>query len=705
MRIHGSRVAGFLIVAAGLLLLGSVQSVQTEQAGARVEIDGDDIGGVVTGPNGPEAGVWVVAETTDLPTKFSRSVVTDDQGRYVIPDLPDAGYQVWVRGYGLVDSPRQSAAPGQSLDLDAVPAPSEAAAAEYYPAAYWLALMDKPIAGCGLACHQIGNKLTREIPVSIREKTATSLEAWDMRVAAGPEGASMAAAWRGLGDDREAFAEWTDRIAAGELPPDKPPRPEGLERNLVVTVYDWGTKFDGRTDAVASDLRDGTVNPHGGVYMVARSDDILTILDPVENSFRNLIVPSESPVTRDNTPWSPYWGDEPVWRRQSEPRSLAMDSGGRAWLSAIVREAPRQNPEFCTSPENKYAEFFPLTSRSRRALPRQASLYEPETGEFTSIGDVCTSLDHNQFGPDDYMYFGSRDVVFWIDTPRFLETRNTEESVGWCPAVVDTNGDGEITQGWTEPDEPIDPTRDHRVALGCYQIAVDLNDPDGVTWCGDADGSWTLRTTRGRLTRLVKGPDPPRTCRAEVFTPPEGLDISGGPHAAVDSEGVVWMNWRGSQHFTSFDYRKCNVTPGPEAATGELCKDAWTVYRKGGPNHIGTNVEADNTYLPQVDLHNVLGLGADTPLYGTTNYDALQVLLPETGQFIQLRVPYPMGFFSRSANGRVDDATTGWKGKSLWSSFSTYTPWHVEGEYSDGGDTGNGSKAVRFQMRPHPLAH
>ena len=148
----------------------------------------------------------MIAETTDLPTKFSRSVVTDDRGRYVIPDLPDAGYQVWVRGYGLVDSPRQPAVPGQALDLEAVPAPSEAAAAEYYPAAYWLALMDRPIAGCGLACHQIGNKATREIPVSIREQTATSLEAWDMRVASGPEGAAMAAAWRGLDDDREAFA-------------------------------------------------------------------------------------------------------------------------------------------------------------------------------------------------------------------------------------------------------------------------------------------------------------------------------------------------------------------------------------------------------------------------------------------------------------------------------------------------------------------
>ena len=66
------------------------------------------------GPSGPEAGVWVIAETTDLPTRYTKSVVTDDQGRYVIPDLPTANYQVWVRGYGLVDSPKMRAKPGQT---------------------------------------------------------------------------------------------------------------------------------------------------------------------------------------------------------------------------------------------------------------------------------------------------------------------------------------------------------------------------------------------------------------------------------------------------------------------------------------------------------------------------------------------------------------------------------------------------------------
>src|SRR5919107_1187643 len=101
---------------------------------ASVAVDPDDIGGVVRGPNGPEAGVWVIAETRDLPVRYIKSVVTDDQGRFVIPDLPKANYDVWVRGYGLVDSPKSKAAPGKTLSLKAVPAPNEAEAAKYYPA-------------------------------------------------------------------------------------------------------------------------------------------------------------------------------------------------------------------------------------------------------------------------------------------------------------------------------------------------------------------------------------------------------------------------------------------------------------------------------------------------------------------------------------------------------------------------------------------
>ena len=125
--IIGVGLAAFLIASA--VGIGAVQLT-----GEAVRIDADDIGGVVSGPRGPEAGVWVIAETRDLPTKFVRIVVTDDRGRYVVPDLPKASYDVWVRGYGLVDSAKVQASPGRLLNLTAVPAPNPRAAAEYYPA-------------------------------------------------------------------------------------------------------------------------------------------------------------------------------------------------------------------------------------------------------------------------------------------------------------------------------------------------------------------------------------------------------------------------------------------------------------------------------------------------------------------------------------------------------------------------------------------
>ena len=130
--------------AIGIAAMAVAMPVPAGAQQAAVQIDKDDIGGVVTGPSGPEAGVWVIAETTELATKYAKTVVTDDQGRYVIPDLPNANYQVWVRGYGLVDSPKVRAKPGQQLNLTAVPAPSERAAAHYYPAIYWYAMMNIP---------------------------------------------------------------------------------------------------------------------------------------------------------------------------------------------------------------------------------------------------------------------------------------------------------------------------------------------------------------------------------------------------------------------------------------------------------------------------------------------------------------------------------------------------------------------------------
>src|ERR1700686_5942862 len=138
-----TRVLARLAILAGLTALpGTTPTAAYAQQA--VAIGATDIGGTVVGAAGPEAGVWVIAETTDLPTKFARIVVTDDSGRYLVPDLPAANYSVWVRGYGLVDSTRLTAKPGQLLNHIAVPAPSEAAAAHYYPAIYWYAMMKIP---------------------------------------------------------------------------------------------------------------------------------------------------------------------------------------------------------------------------------------------------------------------------------------------------------------------------------------------------------------------------------------------------------------------------------------------------------------------------------------------------------------------------------------------------------------------------------
>src|SRR5207253_8875475 len=139
------RIQFGLAAALACLIAMAIPPAGAQQAAApAVAIDGDDIGGVVRGPNGPEAGVWVIAETRDLQVRFIRIVVTDDQGRYVIPDLPKANYDIWVRGYGLVDSPKVKSEPGKQLNLTAVPAPNAAEAAKYYPAIYWYAMMKIP---------------------------------------------------------------------------------------------------------------------------------------------------------------------------------------------------------------------------------------------------------------------------------------------------------------------------------------------------------------------------------------------------------------------------------------------------------------------------------------------------------------------------------------------------------------------------------
>ena len=147
------RSVGLGLLACGLVVTSAViltvanpsrSAMAAPPQATGVTVSADSIGGVVTSSKGPEAGVWVIAETTDLGTKFRKIVVTDDQGRYVLPQLPKKNYKVWVRGYGLVDSQPVQAMPGTTVNLQAVVAPDAKAAAQYYPADYWYSLMQLP---------------------------------------------------------------------------------------------------------------------------------------------------------------------------------------------------------------------------------------------------------------------------------------------------------------------------------------------------------------------------------------------------------------------------------------------------------------------------------------------------------------------------------------------------------------------------------
>ena len=694
---------GLMSVAA--MVAVSLTFVSAEQE-AEIEIDADDIAGVVTGPNGPEAGVWVVAETMDLPTRFIRIVVTDDEGRYLIPDLPEADYEVFVRGYGLVDSPRAAARPGQHLALSAVPAPSARAAATLYPANYWLSLMDIPsgeqstaevtaiIKSC-LQCHQIGNLATREIP-AVHGTFASSLDAWDARVAVGPSGAGMSNTFRRLGEQRAAFSRWTDRVAAGAFPEQAPPRPTGVERNLVVSLWDWGTPVSFTHTHAATDRRQPTVNANGRIYGPDRTHDTIIWMDPVRYTTGEVDIPTRDvDLPRPRSVTSPYWGDENIAGGPAAPRSGVMDDQGRVYVAATIRTAENQ-PAWCREgSDNAFAQYFPIRSSNKHI-----AFYDPAADQMTLI-DTCFRTDHNEFGPDpdNPLYTGQTDLVGWVSMAIYDETMDEQAAQGWCPAVLDTNGDGRITKPWTEPDEPIDPMRDHRIAFGCYEVSA--SPTDGSVWCSG------IGANRNNLVRIERGDNPPETCKAEVYVPPADAQppITGWAGGVkVDSQGVAWQNWRGSDHISSFDRRECSTLNGPNA-TGAHCEDGWTLHRKTDlPTFEGTPYHADLNYLIMVDQHDTAGLGGDTVITYPDNSDALLALRPQTGEFVTLRVPYPMGFYTRQAHGRIDDADAGWKGRALWSSVMSYAVWHQEGGDGPMGGKGQTAKVAKFQFRPDPLA-
>ena len=706
-------IAGIALVA-GAALMGLTAC---EQAGGDVAIDDDDIGGVVTGPNGPEAGVGVIAETTDLPTTFNRIVVTDDDGRYVLPDLPDATYDVWVRGYGLIDSEKQSVTPGNTHDLTAVIAPDPHAAAQYYPAGYWLSLISVPekdqfpgtgpegngispamesqaqwirylkSGGC-TACHQLGTKATREIPSQLGE-FATTAAGWERRIQSGQAGGSMIGGLSRMGLEAglDMFADWTDRIVAGEVPP-APPRPSGVERNIVISQWDWADPKAYLHDEVSTDKRDPTVNSGGKIYgALEASADYLPVLDPVRHASSEVPVPVRDPDTpvASGPPMmsSPYWGDESIWDSRANVHNPMLDHRARVWITSRVRGF--QNPAFCREgSDHPSAQLFP-TTRTGRNL----AMFDPVTEEFSLIS-TCFSTHHLMFAEDDNNTLwtsGGGQVIGWLNTKMYDETGDEEASQGWSPLILDTNGNGKQDE-WVEPNEPIDPSKDKRITSGYYAVAY--NPVDGSIW-------GTSLGFPGGVVRFD-----PATGLTEFFQPPwgnpdvpvQGYSPRGGD---IDRNGVFWSALA-SGHMASFDRTKCLGPLNGPKAIGPHCPEGWTLYPEPVPQLKGLtdSGSAESSYYTWVDQFNTLGLGEGVPI--NTGNGAEGLLALQDGEWVVLRVPYPLGFYTKWMDGRIDDADAGWKGRGVWATYSTRAPFHLE--------TGKGtsSKVVHFQLRPDPLA-
>jgi hypothetical protein len=703
-----------IAIAAGIS--GSPTTLKAQQTSA-VAIDNNDIGGVVTGPSGPEAGVWVIAETTDLPTKFARMVVSDEQGLYVIPDLPQAKYKVWVRGYGLIDSPKVDGERGKLLNLTAVAAPDEKAAAQYYPAIYWYSMLKIPPASdfggstdipknitqenwlrqmnnvdC-IGCHQLGQLSTRTIPSAFGE-FKSGAEAWMRRIQSGQSGEQMTNRIAGQfgGVPFRYFGDWTDRIAKGELPKHKPPRPQGVERNVVITWWEWHTEKQYLHDLIASDRRNPTVNAYGPLYGSPEySTDNMPILDPKTNKITFFRMPVQDPEMPESlgpghaaavTPLaqSAYWGNEKIWDTRANNHNSMFDEKGMLWLTATVRGM--DNPAFCKKgSEHPSAKAFPL-DRS----PRQVAMLDPKTMNYTFV-DTCFATHHLQFGYDtnDTLWFsGTGPVAAWLNTKMFDETHDAAKSQGWSPFVLDTNGNGK-RDDYVEPDQPIDAGKDKRIVPGSGPYAVMPNPVDGSIWYAVG----IFAGTPGFLRY------DPATGLSEIYNLPKpGFGIRGGD---IDKDGVLWGSGS-SGHLMSFDRRKCKGPLNGPKATGDHCPEGWTFYKYPGPGFEGfENTSAEASYYTWVDQHNTLGLGENIPI-STANLNDGFVALKD-GQMVMLRIPYPMGFYAKGFDGRIDDPNAGWKGRGLWSTSGDRTPWLMEG--------GKGSKprAVHIQVRPDPLAH
>ena len=390
-----------------------------------------------------------------------------------------------------------------------------------------------------------------------------------------------------------------------------------------------------------------------------------------------------------------------------------MDRKGRVWVTSKIRE--NQDPAWCNEgSRNKFAKYYPLTFSAR-----QASFYDPKTSSSSSstraiARTTCSSTTTRTDGVLQRADRARSSVGSNRESTTIPTGRASERAVGWCPQVVDTNGDGKITKPWNRRRRGAigalrtdtarrsgsecgcrcrrsrrarrcrRPTAGHDGQLHLYSVIP--SPVDNSAWGAP-------RTIPGYIVRSTAATNPPETCITEVYKVPEpGIDPRG---IDIDTNGVVWTALAASSHLASFDRRKCKVRRAgrrPTAASAPKAgRSIRPTARAQGHGHPGG--------LP------LLQLGRSARRRGLRQEHAARDGLElrrdprarsaDARSGSKLRVPYPLGFYHRGMDGRIDEPDRGLEGPRLWANYGTHLIWHIEG--------GKGTQARSCTSRSGPI--
>ena len=361
------------------------------------------------------------------------------------------------------------------------------------------------------------------------------------------------------------YADWTERIAKGEVPP-APPRPKGIERNLVVTLWDVGDDHSFMHDEIATDKNHPTVNANGPIYAVSAGHGQLVVVDPKEHSTFALDIPTREPSaevpSRFPAPNRPslFWGNEHLWAQPAlqSGRSAQPDARQQGPRVDDVEDPRQHGPVLVQRPDQQVRRMVPA---AHAAAGRRRSTIR-KTEQFTLI-DTCYATHHLQFDNDanETVYFNelTGPIFGWIDTKVYDETKDEQKAGGWCGQVLDTNGDGKITRPWNVPDgrRPAPPGRRRHDGRRRAPDAARRVDPKldtmvsyslyGVIPSPVDDSVWGVERALSRA--IWSGCSAATTrradCKTQIFKVPDpGFDPRG---VDIDSNGVVWTALAGQQ--------------------------------------------------------------------------------------------------------------------------------------------------------------